>query len=184
MGEKWKVLSSKQLLDSPWLKVHENAYELPNGSVIPTYYLTERNDSALCVCYTGEHFVLVRQYRPGIGESTLCHPGGRVETEDGSPVSGALRELLEETGYRPAAVHSLGSFAQIPAASSAKVHLFLVNCDPASSVLSEPEATEDLSVELLTRAELEEVIESGGMNCLACVAASYRAFCCLDAAKG
>lgn len=176
----WKVLASKKLVDSPWLQVFENSYELPNGAVIPTYYLTERSDSVLCACFTGSHFVMVRQYRPGIQESTLCHPGGRLEAEDSSPVSGALRELLEETGYQPVSVEPLGAFAQIPAVSAAKVHLFVVRCE--ASAQDRPDATEDLSVILLTPSELEAAINAGQVNCVACVALSYRALRRLNAA--
>lgn len=182
MKEKWRRLTSETIVDSPWLRVHQNSYELPNGSVIPTYYITERSDSALCVCYTGEKFVLVRQYRPGIEKWTLCHPGGRIEGDDPSPVSGGLRELLEETGYRPLEVTPLGAYAQIPAVSTGKVHLFLVQCEAVASEEPKPDATESLEVVQVTLAELENAIAGGEMDCLACVAATYRALARIQSA--
>jgi ADP-ribose pyrophosphatase len=69
---------------------------LPNGREIIEYYIVERQDSAICVCQIDGQVLLVRQYRPGIGKTTLCHPGGRIEKDDQSPVQGALRKLLEE----------------------------------------------------------------------------------------
>ena len=44
-------------------------------------------------------FVLVRQYRHGIGRETWEIPVGVVETTDKTPLAGAQRELLEETGF-------------------------------------------------------------------------------------
>jgi 8-oxo-dGTP pyrophosphatase MutT (NUDIX family) len=177
----WQLTSSKQLIDSPWLRVQENSYLLPNGAQIPKYYISERNDATLCVCCHGEQVILVRQYRPGINQVTLCHPGGRLEANDPSPLSGALRELLEETGYTPQAVQPLGTFAQIPAVSTASVHLFLIDCEAIQTTESCPEQTEDLSTELVSLSKLEELINNGQMNCIACVAASYRALAAIRA---
>jgi len=175
--EKWKLLSSKLLLDSHWLRLHQNSYELPKEKrVIPEYYITESADSAICVCFTGSHFVIVKQYRPAIDKFTLCHPGGRLEKEDESPVSGALRELLEETGYVPNETVSLGCFAQIPGVTTARVHIFLVYCGPLSLENKSIDETEELETMLMLPDDLKKIIESGDMDCVTCVAASYRAF--------
>lgn len=171
----WKLLSSKLLVESPYLRVYENSYELPNKERIPRYYITDRNDSALCVCCIDTQVLLIRQYRPGIKQASLCHPGGRIETTDASAVSGALRELLEETGYEPYKVTPLGTYAQIPAVSGARVHILLVQCHRAAQGNPRPDRTEDLHLEFVELSRLEEVITSGQMDCIACVAASYRA---------
>jgi 8-oxo-dGTP pyrophosphatase MutT (NUDIX family) len=126
--------------------------------------------------------MLVRQYRPGIRKVTLCHPGGRIEEADGSTVRGVLRELLEETGLVPDEIRALGRFAQIPAVETDYVHLFVANCTKASDGFGKPDVTEDLSTELVPVAQLEHIIEAGVMDCVACVAASYRVL--LDTAVG
>lgn len=173
--EKWKLLTTKKLLDTKWIKVHENSYELSNKNVIPQYYITERNDSALCVCYTGEHFILVEEYRPAIQKIVMCHPGGRIEEDDKTPVSGALRELLEETGYVPQKVVKLGAFAQIPAVTTSRVHIYLVHCDSNPTYEKKLDRTEELNLKKVTHDELIRGIDEGKMDCVACVAASYRA---------
>ena len=45
------------------------------------------------------HVVLVKQYRHGAGRVTLEIPGGLVDKGE-DPLRCALRECLEETGYR------------------------------------------------------------------------------------
>jgi ADP-ribose pyrophosphatase len=149
---------------------------------VPEYYIVKRGDSAICVCRIGDNVMLVRQYRPGIRKVTLCHPGGRIEEADDSTVQGVLRELLEETGLVPDEIRALGKFAQIPAVETDYVHLFVANCTKASDGFGKPDVTEDLSTELVPVAQLEHIIEVGGMDCVACVAASYRLL--LDTAVG
>lgn len=149
-----------------------NSYLLPDGRKVPEYYIVSRQDSAVCVCRVGDSFLLVRQYRPGIRKVTVCHPGGRLEGSDVSPTKGALRELFEETGLRARNVRRLGSFAQIPAVETGRVHLFVVECEPDS--VAEPcfDATEAISTLVVKADGLGTLISSGKMDCLACVAAS------------
>lgn len=170
----WQHLTSRVVVDSPWVRVRLNSFALPNGRRIPEYYIIERPDSAVCVCCIGMQVLLVHQYRPEIEKDTLCHPGGRLEATDCSPVDGALRELLEETGLSPKAVSELGAFAQIPAVETGRVHMFLVECEAAPPKSSNPDTTEDIATELVPIAKLEELIAAGDMDCVACVAASYK----------
>jgi len=173
--KRWNVKSSKIVLENPWLRVRENSYILPNGNKIPKYYIAERADSAICVCVRGSDVLLVRQYRPGIEKTTLCHPGGRIETSDSSAVAGGLRELLEETGYTPQIWETLGIYGQIPAVSSAKVHILLVEYvgDKKSTLTQDP--NEDIEMEVVPISALRDIIAQGDMDCVACVAASYLA---------
>lgn len=172
--ETWHRTSTKQLVDSPWLEVSRDSYVLPDGREVPEYYIVRRNDSAVCVCCIDDQLVLVRQYRPGIQRVTLCHPGGRIESDDQSPVQGALRELLEETSLAPREVLHIGTFAQIPAVETGRVHMYLVSCMRTRARATRADPKEYLSTELLPISRLRAVISAGEMNCLACVAASYK----------
>lgn len=175
MTEQWHRRTRKTVFDSPWIRVHEDEYTLPDGQQIPHYFIWESSDSALCVCQMKDRVLLTRQYRPGIEKFTLCHPGGRLESSDASPVSGAMRELLEETGCVPQKVTPLGMFGQVPAITPNRVHIFLVQCEPSPN---QPtlEPSEKIDVELVPIPKLKKLIASGGMDCVACVAATYLAF--------
>lgn len=171
----WIRDTSRIVLENPWLKVREDSYSLPNGNKIPKYYIEERADSAISVCVIGSDVLLVRQYRPGLEKKTLCHPGGRVEASDSSAKAGGLRELLEETGYTPTTCDILGVFGQIPAVSTAKIHVLMVECagDKKRSPTHDP--NEDIEVEVVPISTLRDIIARGDMDCVACVAASYMA---------
>lgn len=175
MTEKWTRQGRDVVLDTPWLKVYKDRYRLPNNHFIPDYYIWEGRDAALCVCQIGDQALLVRQYRPGVEKPTLCHPGGRLDPTDTSPLAGAVRELLEETGYSPKSTVSLGSFAQIPAISPNRVHIFLVACEKKPIDMLKLDKSENIETKLIPLTDLPDLIGSGEMDCVACVAASYLA---------
>lgn len=174
----WQRETRKTVLHSPWIEVYEDSYTLPDGGQIPHYFIWKSSDSALCVCkihhQDEDKVVLTHQYRPGIEKHTLCHPGGRLEQSDSTPISGALRELLEETGYTPKKIIPLGTFGQIPAITPNRVHLFLVECE-SSPIPPHKDKSEEIDITLVPIAKLKKVISSGKMDCIACVAASYLA---------
>ncbi|MBW0144657.1 NUDIX hydrolase [Sphingomicrobium clamense] len=61
--------------------------------------------------------LLVEQYREPLGRNCLELPAGLVGDDDGkddTPESAAIRELEEETGYRPGRVETVGHFYSSP----------------------------------------------------------------------
>ena len=42
--EQWKVWASRHILSKPWLTVRQDTVELPNGHVIPEYFVFEYPD--------------------------------------------------------------------------------------------------------------------------------------------
>jgi ADP-ribose pyrophosphatase len=62
------------------------------------------------------HVLLVEQYRVPLQARCLELPAGLVgdETEGEDVATSAARELEEETGYRPARIEIIGSFASSP----------------------------------------------------------------------
>ncbi|WP_336963619.1 NUDIX hydrolase [Sphingobium aquiterrae] len=91
----------------------------------------------------GRHVLLVDQYRVPLGRRCIELPAGLVgdhdEGEDSSIA--AARELEEETGYRPAAIESLGEYFSSPGMVSESFTLFratgLVRTGPGGGVEGE-----------------------------------------------
>jgi len=72
----------------------------------------------------GKQFIMVWQWRHGSQSLSLEFPGGVMEQGE-NPDEAAIRELYEETGYKPQKIEKIGEFSPNPAIMSNKVHFFL-----------------------------------------------------------
>lgn len=157
----WKVVSSEYLNRAPWLTVRRECLELPDGRRIPEYFVLEYPDWVNVIAMNTEgYFVLVRQYRHALRRTSIELPTGVVEQEDTSLLAAAQRELLEETGYGGGEWSEFMVLSANPATHNNLTHTFLAR---GVHLLGEQhlDATEELSVILLTAAELHDLLESG-----------------------
>lgn len=158
---KWKVLHSEYLFRDPWLTVRRQEMLLPNGNIIPSYYILEYPAWVCTLALTKEgRMVLVRQYRPGLDRVSpeLC--AGVVDDTDASAMEAAQRELMEETGY------GNGDWTLFMTVSANPgTHTNLTYCFLATGVekLSGQhlEKTEDIAVELLEPEAVKKLLEQG-----------------------
>jgi 8-oxo-dGTP pyrophosphatase MutT (NUDIX family) len=158
--KRWKVLKSEYLFTEPWLTVRCDAVQLPNGHLIPSYYVTEYPDWVNMIAVTREkRFVFVRQYRHGIGgvHFELC--AGVCEKEDASPLISAQRELLEETGYGNGVWEEYMRLSPNASTVSNITHCFLAR-DVEKIGEPHPEDSEDLSVHLFSFGEVKQMLEN------------------------
>lgn len=159
----WRVLSSEYLARRPWFTVRHESVELPDGNRLPDYYVFEYPDWVNVVARTREgRYLLIDQYRHGLGRTDYELPAGCCDLTDASPLMAAQRELLEETGYGGGSWRELMRLSPNPATQNNWTHCFLADgverlSDP------KPEATEDLRLHLLTGAELRSLLREGGI---------------------
>lgn len=157
---KWKVLRSEYLYRDAWLTARKDSVELPTGAQIPNYYILEYPDWVNTIAITREgEFIFVRQYRHGLQETRYELCAGVCDPGDASPLESARRELWEETGY------GNGHWEKVMTISAnASTMTNLTHCFVATGVekISEPhqEATEDLSVHLLSLDEVKRLMHN------------------------
>ena len=103
---------------------------------------------------------MVRQYRPGIGETCLELCAGVREKEDASPLISAQRELLEETGYGGG---EWSEFARVaPNASAMNNFSYCFIAENVEKVGEQAlDSSEELTVHLYSLEEVREELESG-----------------------
>lgn len=124
--EKWRVLSSEYLVNAPWAVLRKDVCSMPNGRLVPEYYVLEYPDWVNMVALTPESdIVLIKQYRHGTQEILLEIPAGTIEAGE-NPQDAAARELLEETGYTAGKITHLVDLYPNPATSNNKTTTFLM----------------------------------------------------------
>lgn len=114
-NRKWEVLEREYLFRRPWLTARKDVVKLPNGNIIPEFYVLEYPDWVNVIAITtDEKFVMIRQYRHGLGETRYELCAGVVDPGE-DPLTAAKRELYEETGYGKANGKRFPSFLEIRA---------------------------------------------------------------------
>lgn len=159
-NRRWKVLSSEYLSRKPWYTVRHECVELPAGQRLPDYYVFEYPDWVNVIAITRDgRFVVIDQYRHGLGETAYEIPAGVVEPTDPSMLAAAQRELGEETGYGGGTWRQLTVIAPNPATQNNLTYCFVAEgVEPVGRV--HPDATEDIRTHLLTRSEVLELLRT------------------------
>ncbi len=161
----WKVLKSTEIFKSSFFRFRRDECELPDGRVMPNYYVMEFPDWVNVVPVTDDgRIVLVEQYRHALGKNVLEIPGGSTNPgENEDPKKAALRELLEETGYVPDDVRLIGVHNPNPAMQNNRMHTFIAfGCKKMHE--PDPDPFEDLRTVLLPVHEVIEKVLSGEIN--------------------
>jgi 8-oxo-dGTP pyrophosphatase MutT (NUDIX family) len=173
----WQVLSSKKVLDTPFLKIRCERIELPDGTILPDYYIIENPGWVGIVPLTEDgHFILNKQYKHGIGLEVLEFPAGGIDDHEDDPLQAAHRELMEETGYStaPDQIEFLAPMLANPTSAVTRIWWYLArNVRKTGSQKIDPsEVIENI---LVTPQELLELLHSGRFLVQGQVAAAYMA---------
>lgn len=158
--QKWETLSSHYIIKRPWLTARRDEVKLPNGTIHPEYYILEYPDWINVVARTREgQYVMVRQYRHGIGQvvNELC--AGVIEKGE-EPEAAARRELLEETGFGGGHWVLVATLSANASAMNNTTYCFFAT-DVEKIAAQHLDETEDLITLLLSRDELLGMMDNG-----------------------
>ncbi|HVV67357.1 MAG TPA: NUDIX hydrolase [Candidatus Saccharimonadales bacterium] len=169
----WKRIGPTTKVSGQFRTILTKTFRLPDGSQqrFDTYD-KEGVFHAGTIALTEDNKVIVaRQFRPGPEMYMDEIPGGTGEGDE-EPQQAALRELEEETGYKPASIEYLGQ-ARKDAYMNATWHYFLaLGCAPtaAGQHLDERERVE---IRFISIAELIENAKAGKLTDAAAVLMAY-----------
>lgn len=157
---KWETLESEYLIRRPWLTARRDTVKLPNGTIIPEYYVLEYPSWVNVIAITEEgKFVLVRQYRHALGETRYELCAGVVD-EGEEPIAAAQRELFEETGYSGGQWELWMTQAANASAMNNLTYCYLATGVRRTST-QHLEPTEDLTVHVVSRNKLYSMLKGG-----------------------
>lgn len=159
----WKVLDTEYIIRRPWLTARRDRVMLPSGVVNPEYYVLEYPAWVNVVARTTDgRFVMVEQYRHGLGEvmTELC--AGVVEAGE-EPEAAARRELAEETGFGGGRWRLLTVTSANPGTLNNLSYSFVAE-DVVPVSEQHLDATEDLRVKFLTLHEVAELLRSDALK--------------------
>ena len=163
----WKTLNKRTIYkQSPWLVVELHAVELPDGRVIPDWPWIKTPDYVNVVAITADDtFLCFRQTKYGIQGEILALIGGYLEPGE-APLTAAIRELREETGYEALEWIDLGHYLVDPNRGVATGHLYLAR--GARCVrMPDSDDLEEQRLLFLSREELESALANGEFKVLA-----------------
>lgn len=122
----WKTLQSDEVFTSPFVIVHRDKLELPDGVKIDDFYTVTVSDAAMIVALTEDNTVLLKsEYRYSCGEELIECPAGTFDEDESDPLAVAKRELLEETGYTSKNWTYLGATRENTSKLTNTMHIFL-----------------------------------------------------------
>lgn len=155
---RWKVLESEYLFNEPWLTIRKDKCELPNGNIMPAFYVQEYPTWVSAFALTEDNkVVMIKQYRHGIEEVTTETPGGVVDDGE-DPETAIRRELMEETGYEFESFELLGKVCANPSTANNYLHMYLARGGKKTGEQKLDE-TEDVKVVIYTIEEVKQLLK-------------------------
>ena len=160
-SEEWKVLGFRPVYESRWVKLEMAEVQLPSGQHFEHHKVT-MPPAAMAVVLSddGKQVLLSWRHRfaPDVWNYEL--PGGLVE-EGEPPEVTVVREIAEETGYRPRTVEHLVTFEPMIGMVSSPHHLFLAR---GADWVAEPTELDEGKFEWVAMSDVPALIKAGKIS--------------------
>ncbi len=155
----WKRLKSSVYEHSPYRRIEDVLFELPDGR--QAWYALKKEGTVVGVLAltTDQRVILARQYRPGPDRVVDELPGGGIGRGE-CAIDAATRELREETGYVPQEIVSLGTILDCAYSTIVREGFVATGCERLAK--QELDANEYIDVVLKPIPEFIQQLMQGG----------------------
>ncbi len=130
LAEQQKTVEKKALKKSEYMyrgkviNLRKETFFFKNTTPTFREYVEHQGSVGIIALRNDGKFLFIKQYRKAPDEILLEIPAGILEKGE-NPKDCAIRELQEETGFKPATLISLGSFYPSPGFCTEHLHIFL-----------------------------------------------------------
>lgn len=129
-----KILNRKVQFEGVVYKSEKLRIQLDDGSIIDRDSITKNECSVGLVYHKGkDKFILVQEFRVGSMSNEIGGVAGIIERNE-HPEQGIAREAIEETGYTPTKIESLGFSYTSSGFTDEKIHYFYIEVDGEPNV--------------------------------------------------
>jgi ADP-ribose pyrophosphatase len=153
-----KIITSKQLLETPIFTVSEDVALDPDGFEIKRAIIHHGGSAVIMPVDKKNRILLVKQDRLPTKQYLWELPAGRLDPGE-TPLVSAKRELIEETGYRAKKWQKIAAFYASPGFLAEKMTIYLAT--KLTEGEKKPMEDERIETRWFTARELDEAIASG-----------------------
>lgn len=152
-------LARDVIYESAWVNLYVDRVEFPGGRIVERHHVVHfDHDSVAALAENAAgQLLLIESYRYVTGTIEWELPAGRIEQGE-SPLEGAQREVVEESGYASVDHRLVQTFYALNGISNITHHL--VHCRITECV-ADFDSNEVRSVRWSTRDEIEAMIAQG-----------------------
>lgn len=153
-----KTLQSEYIYRGRVVSLRLDTVQMPNGHVVKREVVEHHGAVAIVPRLDARTILLIRQYRPAVGEALLEIPAGTLEEGEEADAC-AARELEEEIGYRAGRLRRMFSQYLAPGYSSEVLHAYLA--EQLTRSHAKPDEDEEIEVVPVQASEIEAMILDG-----------------------
>jgi len=153
-----KTLSSQIIYEGRAVKLRVDTVQTGSGRQSTREIVEHADCVAIIAVDADDNVLLVNQFRKPVEKELLEIPAGGID--DGEDAGEAvIREMQEETGFRPQTVEHLGGFYSTPGYCTEYLYLYLATDLVPSRLIAED--TEGIEVVRVPIAQIPELVTSG-----------------------
>lgn len=158
MKKKFRVTKRKVIFSQGFVRLVDCLVQMPSGKIL-SRQIMEHGGAVVIIPKAGpDRYILIRQFRFAAGDWLWEFPAGGIEP--GEPMRrAAVRELAEETGFRPKRLKKLFQFFPTPGVSAEIMHLFLG--EDLVPDLRDCDEDEEIEQEKFSLVQMERMVRTG-----------------------
>ncbi|MGW9210653.1 NUDIX hydrolase [Embleya sp. NPDC055664] len=154
----WRVHGERVVYDNEWIRVFLTDVELPDGDRFEHHVVKLKPAAVMVLVDDDERVLLMWRHRFVSDRWGWELPGGLVD-EGEDPEDTAIRELIEETGYRCRSMRHISRFQPMVGMVDSWHDVYL--CEGAEKVGDPVEVTESQRNEWVPLSEIPRLIRRG-----------------------